>query len=388
MPKPFLLESFEKHKDLGVRAFQSGDVKEAKYHFLKAAEYLLELARQSDQPLRDVRTRQAIKLVELAKSVKAKRRAMRERMAAARKPGAPPVPGAPAGKDDEDDGDDVPDEWLVAEKPKLRFGDIAGLDDVKEQIRVKMIYPFTHAEKAKKYRIRSGGGILLYGPPGTGKTMIAKAVAGELDATFFAIAPSEILNKWVGESEKNIRKLFDAARKCDRAIIFIDEVEALTPPRREGESGGVMQRLVPQILNELDGFETKTGHPLLFMGATNEPWNIDSAMLRPGRLDEKIYVGLPEQAARKKVLEMNVKDVPLEDSIDFEKLATRLEGYSGADIAYVCRKVAEEKFLDSVEKGTETKISMADFDEVLKKLKPSVGRVDLDRFSKFKVDGS
>ncbi len=383
MPKPFLLESFEKHKSLGVRAFQGGDVKEAKYHFLKAAEYLLELARQSDPPLREVRTRQAKQLVDLARSVKAKRRALRERLAATRKAGGPSAPGA-SPRDEDDDGE-VPEEWLVAEKPRIRFADIAGLEDVKEQIRVKMIYPFTHAEKAKKYRIRSGGGILLYGPPGTGKTMIAKAVAGELDATFFAIAPSEILNKWVGESEKNIRKLFDAARKAERAIIFIDEVEALTPPRRDGESGGVMQRVVPQILNELDGFDRKDAHPLLFMGATNEPWNIDSAMMRPGRLDEKIYIGLPDAAARRRILEMNLRDMPLAAEVDLGRLADRLDGYSGADLAYLCRKAAEEKFIDSVEKNSDGEITLADVDAILARLKPSVQKTDLERFRKFKA---
>jgi len=378
MATNFLLESFEKHKTLGLRSFHSGDVREAKYHFLKAAEYLLELARQSEPGLREVRTRQAVKLLELAKSVRQKRRAVREK-AAARAPGGAASPEEP---------DEVPDEWLVVEKPSLRFGDIAGLEDVKEQIRVKMIYPFTHAEQAKKYRIRTGGGILLYGPPGTGKTMIAKAVAGELDATFFAIAPSEILNKWVGESEKNIRKLFDAARRVARAVIFIDEVEALTPPRRDGESGGVMQRVVPQILNELDGFDRKADQHLLFMGATNEPWNIDSAMLRPGRLDEKIYVGLPDAPARRKILDMNLGDAPLEKDVDLDKLTARLEGYSGADIAYACRKVGEETFLDSVERKIDRSIEAADFDRVLLKLKPSVSRVDLDRFKKFKAGGS
>jgi transitional endoplasmic reticulum ATPase len=378
MATNFLLESFEKHKTLGLRSFHSGDVREAKYHFLKAAEYLLELARQSEPGLREVRTRQAVKLLELAKTVRQKRRAVREK-AAARAPGGAASPEEP---------DEVPDEWLVVEKPSLRFPDIAGLEDVKEQIRVKMIYPFTHAEQAKKYRIRTGGGILLYGPPGTGKTMIAKAVAGELDATFFAIAPSEILNKWVGESEKNIRKLFDAARRVARAVIFIDEVEALTPPRRDGESGGVMQRVVPQILNELDGFDRKADQHLLFMGATNEPWNIDSAMLRPGRLDEKIYVGLPDAPARRKILDMNLGDAPLEKDVDLDKLTARLEGYSGADIAYACRKVAEETFLDSVERKIDRSIGAADFDRVLLKLKPSVSRVDLDRFKKFKAGGS
>src|SRR5262245_15584014 len=284
MPKPFLLESFEKHKAKGIARFRMGELEEAKYHFLKAAEYLLQLAKQSEPKLREIRMKQAQELVTLAKTVKERKEKMREH-AAALKAGAPP-------SDEGKEG--VPKDWTLAEKPKLRFDDIAGLDDVKELIRIKMILPFTFPDKAKKYKVKTGGGVLLYGPPGTGKTMIAKAVAGELDATFFAIAPSEILNKWVGESEKNIRKLFETARSCPKAVVFIDEVEALIPKRRDAEAGNVMARVVPQILAELDGFEAKEGQNVMFMGATNEPWNIDYAMLRPGRLDEKAYVGLPD----------------------------------------------------------------------------------------------
>ena len=378
MPKPFLLESFEKHKAKGIARFRMGALDEAKYHFLKAAEYLLQLAKETEGKLRQVRMKQARELVDLAKNVRQKRASIRERKAAARA-GAPPEKETAKG--------DVPDEWKLTEKPKLRFDDIAGLDDVKQQIRLKMIFPFTHAEKAKKYRVRTGGGILLYGPPGTGKTMIAKAVAGELDADFFAIAPSEILNKWVGESEKNIRKLFDTARACEKAVVFIDEVESLTPRRSASESGGVMQRVVPQILNELDGFDTREGQCLMFMGATNEPWNIDYAMLRPGRLDEKVYVGLPDLAARRKLLELNLKEIPLEPGLDPGTLATRLEGYSGADIAYLCRKVAEQTFLESVKESHERPIGGKDFDKVLAKLRPSVSKADLERFRKFRTEG-
>jgi transitional endoplasmic reticulum ATPase len=378
MPKPFLLESFEKHKAKGIARFRMGELDEAKYHFLKAAEYLLQLAKESDGKLRAARMKQAQELVSLAKNVKERRQKVREQAAA--------LKGAPRGAEDEVKPG-IPSDWTLAEKPKLRFDDIAGLEDVKEQIRVKMILPFTYPEKAKKYKVKSGGGILLYGPPGTGKTMIAKAVAGELDATFFAIAPSEILNKWVGESEKNIRKLFESARACPKAVIFIDEVEALIPKRRDAEAGNVMARVVPQILAELDGFEAREGQSVMFMGATNEPWSIDYAMLRPGRLDEKVYVGLPEQAARKKVLELNLRDIPLCEDVDADAIAKRLEGYSGADIAYLCRKVAEQTFLESVELGHERPLADADFQRVLKTLKPSVGAADLDRFKKFKVGG-
>ncbi len=376
MPKPFLLESFEKHKAKGIARFRMGELEEAKYHFLKAAEYLLQLAKESDGKLRAARMKQAQELVTLAKTVKERRQKLKEHTAA--------LKGAARAADDEDKPG-IPKDWTLSEKPKLRFADIAGLEDVKEQIRLKMILPFTFPDKAKKYKVKTGGGILLYGPPGTGKTMIAKAVAGELDATFFAIAPSEILNKWVGESEKNIRKLFETARSCPKAVIFIDEVESLIPKRRDAESGSVMARVVPQILAELDGFEAREGQNVMFMGATNEPWSIDYAMLRPGRLDEKVYVGLPDQDARKKILELNLKDIPLCEDVDFEALATKLEGYSGADVAYLCRKVAEQTFLESVELSHERPVADADFQRVLKTLRPSVTVADLERFKKFKV---
>jgi transitional endoplasmic reticulum ATPase len=369
MPSPFLLESFEKHKAKGVARFRMGELDEARWHFLKAAEYLLRLAKETEGPLREVRMRKARELVDLAKDVHGRREAAVKRRSGKAAPS----------------GEAAPSEWALAERPKVRFDDIAGLDGVKEQIRVKMILPFTHAEKAKRYRVKSGGGILLYGPPGTGKTMIAKAVAGELEAAFFAIAPSEILNKWVGESEKNIRKLFDTAREAGRAVVFIDEVEALVPRRRETEQGSVMARVVPQILAELDGFDAKDDRAILFLGATNEPWSIDPAMLRPGRLDEKVLVGLPDAEARRKILEMNLKDVPLADDVDLASLARRLEGYSGADTAYLCRKTAEQTFLDAVGRGDERPLRKADFERVLSTLRPSVSPEDVDRFKRFKA---
>ena len=169
-----------------------------------------------------------------------------------------------------------PSSGSSSEKPSLRFDDVAGLDDVKEDIRLKMIYPFQHPELAEKFGIRPGGGVLLYGPPGTGKTMLAKATAGEIDATFFRISPADVLSKWVGEAEQNIKKLFDAAAAEPRSIIFIDEIEALVPARRD-EGSSVMQRVVPQILQGMEGFDKKAGRPILLMGATNVPWQLDPA---------------------------------------------------------------------------------------------------------------
>ena len=149
-----------------------------------------------------------------------------------------------------------------------------------------------------------------------------------------------------------------------------------------------MQRVVPQILNELDGFEQKEGHTLLFLGATNEPWNIDPAMMRPGRLDEKIYLGLPDEPARRKILDLNMREIPVAEDVDLDSVARKLEGYSGADIAYLCRKVAETVFEKAIGKDHEPPIANEDFEEVLAKFKPSVSRVDIDRYRSFQAEGA
>ncbi len=201
--------------------------------------------------------------------------------------------------------------WIVREKPSIQFDDVAGLDSVKEDIRLKMIYPFEHPELAgARFGVHPGGGVLLFGPPGTGKTMLAKATAGEIDATFFRISAADVLSKWVGEAEQNIKKLFDAAASEKRSIIFIDEIEALVPARRD-EGSSVMQRVVPQILQGMEGFDKSSASSVLFMGATNVPWQLDPAVLRPGRFDERVYIPLPDLAARQKLLEIHLGKRPV-----------------------------------------------------------------------------
>jgi transitional endoplasmic reticulum ATPase len=295
----------------------------------------------------------------------------------------PPKREAAGGPDEEDD---KASDWLLRERPDLSFDDIAGLDDAKEQIRIRMVYPFLQPDLAEKYGVKKGGGVLLYGPPGTGKTMLAKAVASEIDAAFFTVRPSEIMSKWVGESEQNIRRLFQEARENPSSIIFIDEVEALLPPRSE-DSPSVMKRLVPQILAELEGIDTDHKNPLLFVGATNAPWNIDTAILRPGRFDEKIYIGLPDEEARAAILRMNLADRPLVD-VDFEGLVGATEGFSGADIRNLAQKTANAVFLEAVRSGEERDITMDDFRKTLASVRPSVGADILARFDTFRERGA
>ena len=160
--------------------------------------------------------------------------------------------------------------------------------------------------------------------------MLAKATAGEVDATFFRVSSADMLSKWVGEAEQNIKKLFDAAAGEKRAIIFIDEIEALIPARRD-DGSSVMQRVVPQILQGMEGFDKKGDRAVLFMGATNVPWQLDPAVLRPGRFDDKVYIPLPDVPARRKLLELYLSKRPVSGDIDFDRLAERLDGFTGAD---------------------------------------------------------
>ncbi|MGB0716354.1 MAG: ATP-binding protein, partial [Phycisphaerae bacterium] len=234
--------------------------------------------------------------------------------------------------------------------------------------------------------IKTGGGVLLYGPPGTGKTMIAKAIAHEIDATFFVVSPAQMLSKWVGEAEQNIRKLFEAAKQETISVIFLDECEALVPKRQSGSST-VMARVVPQILQELEGFDRKSDRALLFVGATNKPWMLDEAMMRPGRLDSIIYVGLPDPPARIRLLEIHFGDRPLDDDVDFGKLCDQLEGYSGADIKNIIQQSAQIPFMEAIGGGDPRPIRMADVETIIERTPPSVRQSDLVRYEKFARDG-
>ncbi len=360
-----LLSSASRHLELGLAAQTSGDIARARREFLLAAEALFNAAKESRGQLKETRTKQAEELMKRAEALGGEARHKGDKGQTVRA----------------DETARTESDWLIAERPHLRFDDVAGLDQVKEQIRLKLIYPFTHPEAAQRFGIKSGGGILLYGPPGTGKTMIARAVAGEIDAAFFAVKPSEIMSKWVGEAEQNIQKLFEAARAYPRSVVFVDEVESLVPKRRESGST-VMQRVVPQILAELDGFEKRV-NALLFVGATNEPWSLDPAVMRPGRFDEKIYVPLPDAAARRRLVEISLRDRPLARDVSLDDLAQMLEGYSGADIVNLCAKACAIPFTEHVQRGTMRDVERKDFLTVCALVKPSVDKKELAKYEKW-----
>jgi transitional endoplasmic reticulum ATPase len=374
-------DSFQRYQQKGLDARRAGQWDSARIYLLEAARAMVELSKEAQgDELRSARRETAAKLLELAKDCEqAKAENRRSPMSQQRRTGGQ---AGPRESSSEGEGGANASQWIVKEKSGLKFADVAGLDDVKEDIRLKMIYPFEHPELAQRFGIRPGGGVLMYGPPGTGKTMLAKATAGEIEATFFRISPADVLSKWVGEAEQNIKKLFDAAAQEPRSIIFIDEIEALVPARRD-EGSSVMQRVVPQILQGVEGFDKKAGRPILLMGATNVPWQLDPAMMRPGRFDEKVYIPLPDLPARRKMLDIHLSHRPLADAIDLDALAAQLDGFSGADIKYLCDRAATIPFLQSVATGQEGEITSQILADVLNDTPKSVTPQMLKRFEEW-----
>ncbi len=385
--------TFDRLKAKGVEAYKNGDYLAAKTYLVDAAECMIELAGTvKTAEARRQHEELAAELIDLAKEA--------DRLHGGRQPGNKATRQQGTGRvvrqqgnkaagglrAKEGDGETDAEDWIVRDKPTVGFDDIAGLEDVKQEIRVKMIYPFLHAELAKQYGIGAGGGILLYGPPGTGKTMIAKAIAKEIDATFFLVSPAQIMSKWVGEAEQNIRKLFEAAKAEPMSVIFLDETEALVP-KRASDSSTVMQRVVPQILQELEGFDRASERALLFVGATNRPWMLDEAVMRPGRLDARVYVPLPDAPARFRLLEIYFEGRPLAPEVDFGLICDRLAGYSGADIKAIANEAAELPFLEAVGGAAPRSIAQVDIIKVIEATRPSVHPSDLVRFEKFAAEG-
>jgi transitional endoplasmic reticulum ATPase len=366
----FLVEKSAEYLEKGLQCQHAGNLKEARYNLIKASEFLFRAAEKTDPPLREARVKQAEEILRRAETL-GKIPQNGHASSSAEEGAAASVQASP--------------EWMVTDKPGIRLDDVAGLEEVKEQIRIKMIYPFTHPRQAERFQIKRGGGLLLFGPPGTGKTMLAKAVASEIDAAFLTVMPSEIMSKWVGEAEQNVAKLFSAARQHDRSIIFIDEVESLIPKRSHNNST-VMQRVVPQILSEMEGLSREKRDDkkaLLFIGATNEPWSLDSAVLRPGRFDEKIYIPLPDLEARRQILSLHLKGKPVDNDVSLDELSQALEGYSGADIRRICEKASDIPFVESVKTGVERSIEMCDLLSAAHAVSPSVSSKMIERFADF-----
>jgi len=268
---------------------------------------------------------------------------------------------------------------VMVEVPKVRWKDIGGLEDVKQAIREAIEWPMKYPELFREAGIEPPKGVLLYGPPGCGKTLLAKAVATETGANFIPVRGPEILSKWVGESEKAIRKIFHRARMVAPAVIFFDEIDAIAPVRGS-DVNKVTERIVAQLLTEMDGIaELKD---VVIIAATNRPDLIDPALLRPGRFERLIYVPPPDKESRKKIFEVHTRNMKLCKDVDLEKLADMTEGYSGADIAAVCREAGLNAIRRAIKEGKKSIgcVSMADFEHALKKIRPSITKEMLQEY--------
>ena len=255
------------------------------------------------------------------------------------------------------------------ERPDLSFADVGGMDRVKEEVRMKIILPLRQPELFKAYGKKIGGGILMYGPPGCGKTFLARATAGEVKAGFLAVGISDVLDMWIGQSEKNLHSLFEQARAHRPCVLFFDEVDALGANRTDMlKSGG--RQIINQFLSELDGVST-SNEGVLVLAATNAPWHLDPAFRRPGRFDRILFVPPPDAAARAVILRLQLKGKPVAE-IDFDALANKTDGYSGADLKAVVDVAVEEKLREAMRTGSVQPLTGRDLLEAIKRQKPTV----------------
>jgi transitional endoplasmic reticulum ATPase len=257
---------------------------------------------------------------------------------------------------------------VMVEAPQIRWEDIGGLDAPRDRLKEGVELPLKHPEAFRRLGIRPAKGFLLYGPPGTGKTLLAKAAARESEANFIATKSSDLLSKWYGESEQQIARLFSRARQVAPTIIFIDELDSLVPARGGGlGEPQVTERVVNTILSEMDGLEELQN--VVVIGATNRPNLIDPALLRPGRFDELIYVGVPDAAGRRRILTIHTEDMPLASDVDLDKIAQRTERFTGADLEDLVRRAG----LTALRRGLEAaEVTMADFEAALTETRASV----------------
>lgn len=256
------------------------------------------------------------------------------------------------------------------DRPVVTLADVGGLNDVKNRLNESFLEPMRNPEVAKAFGKSLRGGLLLYGPPGCGKTFMARAVAGELGASFMTVTMTDIFDKYIGETEKNLHEIFQAARRAAPAVLFLDEIDAIAT-KRSALSGGAawMRQTVNQLLLELDSMDAQNDG-LFVLAATNHPWDIDTALLRPGRLDRMLLVLPPDQPAREAILQHHFSSRPIA-GIDLRKIAARTEDFSGADLEHVVVSAAEKAMMESLRMGSVQAISMSHVNEALKDIRPS-----------------
>merc|ERR1712183_900110 len=294
----------------------------------------------------------------------------------------------------------------VVEVPNISWNDVGGLENVKRELQELVQYPVEHPEKFLKFGMMPSKGVLFYGPPGCGKTLLAKAIANECQANFISIKGPELLTMWFGESEANVRDIFDKARSAAPCVLFFDELDSIAKSRGGGgggDAGGASDRVINQILTEMDGMGSKKN--VFIIGATNRPDIIDSAIMRPGRLDQLIYIPLPDDGSRMAILKSNLRKSPVADTVDLPYLAKMTRGFSGADLTEICQRACKLAIRESIdadirrekekqkagattmdvddEEDLVPEITKAHFEEAMKFARRSVSDNDIKKYEMF-----
>ena len=291
----------------------------------------------------------------------------------------------------------------VVEVPNVTWDDVGGLEGVKRELQETVQYPVEHPEKFEKFGMSPSKGVLFYGPPGCGKTLLAKAIANECQANFISIKGPELLTMWFGESEANVREIFDKARQSAPCVLFFDELDSIAVQRgsSNGDAGGAGDRVLNQMLTEMDGMNSKK--TVFIIGATNRPDIIDPALLRPGRLDQLIYIPLPDDGSRKAIFKAALRKSPVAPDVDIDLLARVTNGFSGADITEICQRSCKYAIRESIERDLERSrraaenpdlmeedvadpvpsISKAHFEEAMKYARRSVSDADIRKYQAF-----
>merc|ERR1719198_1708736 len=279
----------------------------------------------------------------------------------------------------------------TVEIPDCSCADVGGLQDVKREMTETLQYPLKYAAKYARYGMSPSKGMLLYGPSGCGKTLVAKAIANEVKSNFISVKGPELLSMWFGESEQNVRELFNKARGAAPCILFFDEIDSIAKPRGSGGAGGgdAGDRIVNQILTEIDGVGSKKS--VFIIAATNRPDMLDSAVMRPGRLDQLVYLPLPDFESRLSILRAATRKSPMADDVDLNHYAEIMEGFSGADITEVCQRACKlairQLIADSAAGLTQEEscsyISKAHVDEAMSFARKSVTAADVKKFERF-----
>ncbi|MHA2249695.1 MAG: AAA family ATPase [Candidatus Kariarchaeaceae archaeon] len=360
-----------------VKADNAEKFSDALNMYLQAAEILLEMTKFTSNPrlveTYENRAKEYISRAKVIKPLTQRKKSIRS---------------SKSGGDDEEESefDESLEGAIVSETPDITLDDVAGLADAKGALREAIVLPLMRPDLFTGSR-QPWRGILLHGPPGCGKTMIAKATAGDVEATFFNISAATLVSKWLGESEKLVKRLYEIAKEKQPSIIFIDEVDSLTQARGEGENDA-MRRVKTQLLTSMEGLSSKKGDRVVTVGATNIPWEIDSAFRR--RFQRRIFVTLPDFEAREVIFKINSKGIDLDPSINFVELGEMTEGYSGSDIANICREAVMTPIRDLDNNDLIADVSIKarpvnheDYLKALQNVKKSVSKDELQRFEKW-----